>query len=337
MANTLDAYFDQSEKMILRIAKTKSTEVLYNEAWKKLDVVMQKMGATPMTRTVRKLMDKLYFGYNANAIGSNLPVYGIYVGMGTDLGGIVVDIIKCSPDSAKDILELIKENYKLQQEKENLSKKVLPDTIEKITKIEEKINSNSKLLANLIDYERVVEATYFTFIRYLVAEIDKGHSTKLFELGIELFKSIILTTFGKVLNLTDRKLFNAAIDYIFTVSFTNMRPTEVINNIGRRYGKEMMQIFIDKNVKSIKSMNDITTLFAILKIANMTPISFNSILSKRIGDESLSILHSSYDYYIAWATITLHKSLLFEITAIDKEVQKQIETIVLNYKSRVRI
>ena len=337
MANTLDTYFDQAEKMILRIAKTKSTEAFYKEVWDKMDIVLQKIGANPMTRTVRRLMDKLYLGYNANAIGSNLPVYGIYVGRGSDLSGIIVDIIKCSPDSAKDILDLIKENYKLQQEKDNLAKKVLPDTVDKIEKIEEKINNNAKLIANLIDYERVIEATYFTFIRYLVAEIDKGHSAKLFEYGIELFKKIILTTFGKVLNLSDKKLFDAAIDYIFTVSFTNMRPTEVVNNIGRRYGKEIMQIFIDKNIKSIKSMNDITTLFSILKIANMTPISFNSILSKRIGDESLAILHSSYDYYIAWTVITLHKSLLFEITAIDKEIQKQIETIVLNYKSRVRM
>ena len=51
----------------------------------------------------------------------------------------------------------------------------------------------------------------------------------------------------------------------------------------------------------------------------------------------LTIIYGTYDYYVAWAVLTNQYSTLFNMGPIDKNIQSQKETIVLNYKSKVRL
>jgi len=331
----LSPYFESSQKAIVRINK-QSAPIFYSEFEKKIDVYLQKLRSNALTKTVRKILPKVYLGFNANSI--HVPVYGIYVGDGVNFAGIIVDIVKCSASSnQKDIIEFIQKYQKINSEISQLSKKIDDRTLERISDLKKDLEKTQIMLANLIDYDRIIEGIYYTFMRFLVAEIDKGHSGKLFDISIDLFREIIKKAFSGGLDIHDEKLFKAATDYIFTISFSNMSSNQALTNINKRYGAEITDILSKANVKSLKKVSDIAMLFDTLKFMRITPIAFNTIISKKFGQDFLAILFSTYDFYVAWAVLTVYKSILFNMGPVDKDIQSEMEIILLNYKSKVRI
>ena len=95
-------------------------------------------------------------------------------------------------------------------------------------------------------------------------------------------------------------------------------------------------MLVKNGIGSVKSIEQLTTLLGIIKAVNITPIALNNIIAKRFGTNVLSMIYGTYDYFVAWATVSAHHSILFNMGPIDKETQQEIETIVLNYKSKVR-
>lgn len=333
---SLTPFFETSEKSIQRILK-QPAKSLYEIFNRNMDIALQKLGANAFTKTVRKLLsdDKISLGYSATSITSNIPVYSIYIGDEHMFAGIVVDIIKCSPDTGKDILKSIMKIEKNSKEIISLQKMLTDSAIEKTVRLK-KENENIQIeIASMLDYPRIAEAIYFSFIRYIVAKVDKGSSAKMFEEAIDLFKKIIMDAFGNMMNISDQKIFNAALEYIFTVSFTNLSPRDVLYNLEKRYGSELVDTLKNVNITKIDSIDKITLLLSSIKVLNTTPIAFNNTISKKFGVNVLTMLYGTYDYYISWATLTVHHSILFNSGPIDKTIQQEIEKIVLNYKSRV--
>jgi len=333
----LTPYFESSEKSIARILK-QPAKILYKQFNKNMDIALQKLGANAFTKTIRRLLDneKVFLGYSASTTGSEVPVYSIYIGDAHLLAGIVPDIIKCSPDTASDLIQNIKQIEKVSKEIVSLQKMLDDASIEKVVKLKAQSEELQLTIASMLDYPKIAEAIYFAFIRYLVAEIDRGSSAKLFELAIELFKKILEISIGNMMTINDKTLYNAAIDYIFTVSFTNLSPREILHNISKRYNPQIADTLSKIGVKGVTSMEKITHLLSAIKVINITPIAFNNVVSKRFGTSVLSMMYSEYDYFIAWATVSAHHSILFNMGPIDKSVQQEIEKIILNYKSKAR-
>ena len=333
----LTPFFETSQKSIHRILK-QPAKVLYKLFYKNMDITLQKLGANAYTKTIRKLLDdeKVFLGYSATAVNSEVPVYSIYVGDAHMLAGIIPDIVRCSPDTANDIVKLIQKIEANSKEIINLKRKIDDSSIEKTVQLQNENAQMQETLATMLDYPRIAEAIYFTFIRYIVAELDRGSSVKLFEASVKLFKKLLDLSIGNVMTISDQTLYNAAIDYIFTISFTNLSPREVLYNISKRYGQNTTDLLSKNGITSIKSMEQLSTLLGIIKAVNITPIALNNIIAKRFGTSTLSMLYGTYDYFVAWATVTAHHSILFNMGPIDKETQQEIETIVLNYKSKVR-
>jgi len=335
----LTPLFESSEKSIVRINK-QSAPMLYEKFYKNMDITLQKLGANAFTKTVRKLIesDKVFLGYSASSVVSDVSlVYSIYVGDHMLFAGIIADIIRCSPDTASDIADNIKKIEKNAKEIHELQKRIDDASIEKVVKLKAENEKLQELLAAMLDYPRITEAVYFSFIRYIVAEFDKGLSIKLFEACNELFKRIIELSIGNLMTIEDRKIYDAAMDYIFTVSFTNLKPREVLYNIAKRYGQDIADMLAKNGVTSITSIEKLSTLLRIIKVINITPIALNNAISKRFGTSTLSMLYGTYDYFVAWATVTAHHSILFNMGPVDKDTQLEIEKIILNYKSKVRM
>ena len=335
----LTPLFETSEKSINRFNK-QVVPVLYNLFYKNMDITLQKLGASAFTKSVRKLLDndKVFLGYSASAVTSDVPlVYSIYIGDHMLLAGIIPDIIRCSPDTASDIANNIKKIEKNTREIYNLQKRLDDASVEKAVKLKAENEKLQEMLAAMLDYPRIAEAVYFSFIRYIVAELDRGTSVKLFEACIKLFKRIIELSVGNLMDIEDRKIYDAAMDYIFTVSFTNLKPREVLYNIAKRYGQEVADILAKNGITGITSLEKLSTLLRIIKVLNITPIALNNAISKRFGTSTLSMLYGTYDYFVAWATVTAHQSVLFNMGPVDKNIQLEIEKIVLNYKSKVRM
>ena len=333
----LTPFFETSQKSIHRILKQPS-KVLYKTFYKNMDIALQKLGANAYTKTIRKLLDddKIFLGYSSTAVGSEVPVYSIYIGDQHMLAGIIPDIVRCSPDTANDIVKLIQKLEANSKEIMELKKKIDDKAIEKTVELQ---NSNVQLqseLATMLDYPRIAESVYFSFIRYIVAELDRGSSIKLFDASIKLFKKLLELSIGNVMNISDQTLYNAAIDYIFTISFTNLSSREVLHNLSKRYHPNVVDLLVKNGIGSVKSIEQLTTLLGIIKAVNITPIALNNIIAKRFGTNVLSMIYGTYDYFVAWATVSAHHSILFNMGPIDKETQQEIETIVLNYKSKVR-
>jgi len=144
---------------------------------------------------------------------------------------------------------------------------------------------------------------------------------------------------GRAMDIGDKDkemLYNAVIDYTFTISFTNMSHMEVMRNIHKIYGENVYSAMVNSNIKKIDSMSKLPHALDSLKILRITPIAFNSAISKYLGENMLPVIYSTYDYFIAWAALTARYSLLFDMGPIDKKTQDQIETIVLNYKSKIK-
>jgi len=333
----LSPFFEASEKSIHRILKQPS-KILYNRFYKNMDIALQKLGANAYTKTIRQLLDnnKIFLGYSGVAVNSEVPVFSVYIGDSHILAGIIPDIVRCSPDTANDIVQIIKKLEKISKEIIILQKKLDDKSIEKVVELKNESEQLQETLATMLDYPRIAEAIYFSFIRYIVAELDRGSSIKLFELSIELFKKILNLSLGSMMTVDDRTTYNAAIDYVFTISFTNLNPREVLHNISKRYGQETADLLAKNGITSVKSMEQITSLLGIIKVINITPIAFNNIIAKRFGTSVLSMLYGTYDYFVAWATVSAHHSVLFNMGPIDKEIQIDIEKIILNYKSKVR-
>jgi uncharacterized membrane protein (DUF106 family) len=338
-------YFDSSAKSILRIPKNMYNKELYELFDKNLEVALQKSGSGAKTRTVRQILDIVYMGYAGNVLGggsvSSIPVYGVFIGDQNLLAGIIIDVIKCSPDSKNDLVKYFKESNKLRDELVAAKRHVDDKAVEKIHNIEKKYSELFKMIAASIDYTRVIEAIYFNYIRYIITAIDQGKSHVLFELSSDLFKEIIKKVFGSALNGLDDKdiklLFDAAIDYIFTVSFLDFSPAEVIRNIAKRYNKDIAGILDNSGIRKAKSMENVAHVLDAIKVLRTNPIAFNSAISKYMGNDVLTIMYGTYDYYVAWAVLTHTYSTLFNMGPIDKNIQGQMETIVLNYKSKVRL
>jgi len=334
----LTPFFETSEKSIARILKQPS-KILYLRFNKNMDIALQKLGANAYTKTVRKLLenDKIFLGYSASAANSEVPVYSIYIGDAHLLAGIIPDIVRCSPDTSSDIIDLIKKLEKNSHEIVALQKRLDDASIEKVVKLKNESEELQENLAAMLDYPRIAEAIYFSFIRYIVAEIDRGSSVALFELSLQLFKKIIELSLGGLMQIEDKKIYNAALDYIFTVSFTNIRPREVLHNIAKRYGQEVADILNKNGILSITSMDKLPALLTSIKVINITPIALNNTIAKRFGTGVLSMLYATYDYFVAWAVISAHHSILFNMGPIDHQIQLDMEKIVLNYKSKVRM
>jgi len=333
----LTPYFENSAKSIARILK-QPAKILYKQFYKNMDIALQKLGANAFTKTIRKLLDddKIFLGYSSSTTGNEVPVYSIYVGDRNLLAGIIPDIIKCSPDTASDLIENIKKIENISKEIVTLQRQLDDASINKVIQLKKRSEELQFAIATLLDYPKIAEAIYFSFIRYLVAEIDRGSSARLFELAIELFKKILSISLGDLMTINDKVLYDAAIDYIFTISFTNLTSREILHNIAKRYNPQVADTLVKIGVKNITSMEKITVLLSAIRVINITPIAFNNILAKRFGTKVLSMLYSEYDYYIAWATVSVHHSLLFNMGPIDSNVQLDIEKIILNYKSKAR-
>ena len=335
----LTPLFESSEKSIVRIKK-QTALILYNIFNKNMDITLQKLGANAFTKSIRKLLEKekIFLGYSSSSVSSDISlVYSVYVGDSMLLAGIVADIVRCSPDTASDIIDNIKKIKSNENEIHSLQRKLDDASIEKVVKLKTENEKLQELLAAMLDYPRIAESIYFSFIRYMVTELDKGISVKLFESCIKLFKKIIEISIGNLMTIDDRKIYDAAMDYIFTVSFTNLKPREVLYNIAKRYGQNIADILAKNGITGIKSMEDLSTLLRLIKVINITPIALNNAISKRFGTSTLSMLYGTYDYFVAWATVTAHHSILFNMGPVDKDIQLEIEKIVLNYKSKVRM
>ncbi len=332
-------YIESSSKSIIRISK-QTDKILYDIFNKNIDTVLQKLGANAYTRTVRQLLskDKIFLGYSLSNIheSKDIPVYGIIVAGNQILHAIVVDIIKCSPDSADDLIKIIKEMNNLAKEYTQLTRKLDDHSMQRAADIKNKMQKNQETIANLLDYERIIEAIYFNFIRYLVKEIDKGHSHKLFEYSINLFKSLIQKAFGEYMKIEDPKVYNAAIDYLFTKAMTNFSHAEIMANLKRNYPEQVIDVLLKIRINNFDSLSQTADMLRLLRIANITPIAFNNTFAKLIGEKGVIVLYSTYDIYVAWSILILHNSLLFDSITIDKELQSEIEKIILNYKSSAK-
>ena len=335
----LTPLFETSEKSIVRFAK-QATPVLYNLFHRNMDIALQKLSANAFTRTVRKLIenDKVFLGYSASAVTSDVSlVHSIYVGDHMLLAGIIPDIIRCSPDTASDIVDTIKKIENNAKEIHNLQKRLDDASIDKVVKLKAENEKLQELLAAMIDYPRIAEAIYFSFVRYMIVELDKGTSIKLFDACTDLFKRIIEISIGNLMSIEDRRIYDASMDYIFTVSFTNLKPREVLHNITKRYGRGIADVLMKNGITGITSLENLATLLRLIKVLNITPIALNNAISKRFGTSTLSMFYGTYDYFVAWATVTAHHSILFNMGAVDKNIQLEIEKIVLNYKSKIRM
>ena len=335
----LTPYYEASEKSIIRLLK-QPNKIFYKRFYSNLEITLQKLGANAFTKTVRMLLDKekIYAGFSSTAVkGSHVPVYSLYIGDQHLLAGIVADIVRCSPDSADDVIEELKKLDALLKEIYALQKRIDDASIEKLNQLRDQSDQVQEMISSLLDYPRIAEAVYFSFIRYIAAEIDRGSSIKLFELANELFKKMIMITFKDILDMHDQKLFDATLEYIFTVSFTTLTPREVLINIEKRFGHEIADTMRQANFINIKSIENITQALAVLKFINISPLTFNNMLAKRFGQDVVSILYGHYDYFIAWATVTSHHPILFNMGPVDRQLQADIEMIILNYKSKVRI
>lgn len=337
---SVSVYFDSIEKTIHRVSR-QSEKLLYSIFDDRMDKTLQKIGSNAMTRTIRQYLKIVSIGIGGASYNDRIPVYGVYVGNKHLLAGIIIDVVRCSPETAKELTQLADQLTKITSQIVKLRQKIDDRSIEMMNKLQSQKDDMTKQFANLIDYERVAESIYYNLLRYIVAEIDQGHSGKLFELAIELFKSILQKSFSNVMTGLDDKdiriLYNACIDYVFTISFTNFNHMEVLRNISKRYPKDIIEILNKLDIKKYDSLEKLPQLLDAIKVLRISPIAFNTIIAKVLNEKSLSIIYSTYDYFVAWAVLTNHYSLLFDIGPIDKEIQSQMETIVLNYKSQIRV
>jgi len=313
--------------------------------YKSLKLAIQKIGSSNKTKVLHKMIDEkiLYLGFGVVDVTSiSATRYGTIHCSGDKLSGLMVDLkYALSSSDRSTIGSKIDKMNKINKEKLRISTTITDTSSIQLNTLEKEMKGLVNDLLDSINYFDLVDIYYALFLEVLTKKAfkDKGKN-KLFEAAHSLFLEMIKSLL-KEYKLSDdddaTKRLEICTDYIFASLFTEANGNSIISNLKRMYSEEDVQFLVDLKPSKLKKFGDIATLLTQAHIINSTPNSFVNAIKVKFGATLESSINTDLESFISTAISAKYKSSVFDLKVIDEEKQNKLETLLLNYKSKIII
>ena len=308
--------------------------------------VLQKIGSSNKTKAIHNAVEKeiCHLGFGTTDIsGRTKAEYGSSLVSGGKLNALVADTRNIVDASDKTEMASLYAKFVTATNELSKAKTTISEASEiNINRIEKEINQLLKDMMDLIDFFKLVDVYYYLYIEALAKEGIKGSGkVKLLETVYDVLKSNINKTVKKfskheinseVLNKVD-----VLFDYIFTITFTKLSPSEVMSKLAKGYGKEQTAILRDISAQKYTQFKNIGEMLTKANIINITDTMVMKELSRAGGEKIEEILEGDVVELIAYLISNLYKSTIFEMKVIDETSQNRLEELVLNFKRDLTI
>lgn len=325
--------------------------------YKNLKMTITKMASSKKTKMLSLLVDAkvLSLGYSLTHIIHNpQPVYGINYHDDKTLRNIVIDVAKIVPASyhTEFISNLSIISNQVEVIKQNESMLTSTGT-EQIKMAKDSINEKYQDLLSNIDWFLAADIFYFQYLKFLTKFTVAQNKGKVFATVNEILhssiKKMILGYSTKTdMTFAETKLIQILIDYLMVTEYSNNPPQQTLNAVikatiqqaNERNLEEIDQIV--QRVKDLKptrfsKLEDITFILADAKIMNITPNTFNKLMTETFGQKYFEF-NGSLDGIVAYFISLLYTSEIFSIKGSShsahsfKEETQSLEELILNAK-----
>ena len=331
-----------SEKTIqLNILRLQKYPEFYKQFQNSLKTVLQKIGTSNKTKAIHNAVEKeiVHIGFGTVDIsGRTLSEYGSSLVSGGKLNALVADTKNIVDASDRTEMASLYTKFVTATQELSKAKTTISEASEmNINRIEKELKVTLQSIIDLIDFFKLVDAYYYLYVEALTKEGIKGSGkVKILETVYEILKSNVDKTIKKYskhdLDQDARSRADVAYDYIFTVVFTDLSPSDVISKLTKGYGKEKTQFLRDAGATKLTEFKQLGELLTKASVINITDNMIIKELSKAGGEKLEDIIKGDKVEVISYLISTLYKSTLFEMKIIDEDNQKRLEELVLNFK-----
>lgn len=331
-----------SEKTIqLNVLRLNKYPEFYKEFLNNLKTVLQKIGSSNKTKAIHAAVEKeicsLGFG-TVDISGQTTAEYGSSLVSGGKLNALVADAKHIVDPSDRTEIAGLYSKFVTATNELSRAKTTISEASEiNINRIEKELKSTLKEIMDLIDFFKLVDVYYYLYIEALAKEGVKGSGkVKLMETVYEVLKTNINKTIKKYsksdLTYEANSKIDVIFDYIFTITFTKLSPSEVISKLTKGHGKENTDILRDIGAQKYTQFKNIGEMLTKANIINITDSMIMKELARAGGEKIEDMIEGDVVELIAYLVSNLYKSTLFEMKVIDESSQKRLEELVLNFK-----
>ena len=331
-----------SEKTIqLNVLRLQKYPEFYKQFQNSLKTVLQKIGTSNKTKAIHNAVEKeiVHLGFGTVDIsGRTLSEYGSSLVTGGKLNALVADTKNVVDPSDRTEMASLYTKFVTATQELSKAKTTISEASEiNINRIEKELKSTLQSIIDLIDFFKLVDAYYYLYIEALTKEGIKGSGkVKLLETVHTILKSNVDKTVKKYaksdLTQDERSRLDISFDYIFTVVFTGLSPSDVISKLSKGYGKEKAQFLRDAGATKYTEYKNLGELLTKAGVINITDNMIMKELARAGGEKFEEIIKGDKVEVISYLISTIHKSTLFEMKIIDEDNQKRLEELVLNFK-----
>ena len=331
-----------SEKTIqLNVLRLNKYPEFYKDFLSNLKIVLQKIGSSNKTKAIHAAVEKeicsLGFG-TVDISGQTKAEYGSSLVSAGKINALVADTKHIVDPSDKSEIASLYTKFVTATNELSKAKTTISEASEiNINRIEKELKSILKDMMDLIDFFKLVDVYYYLYVEALAKEGMKGSGkVKLLETLYEVLKTNLDKTIKKysksdvTYEVNDK--VNVIFDYIFTVTFTKLSPSEVISKLAKGHDKDKISLLREIGAQRYTSYKNIGEMLTKANIINITDNMIMKELSRAGGEKIEEIIEGDVVELISYLISNLYKSTLFEMKVIDESSQKRLEELVLNFK-----
>ena len=101
------------------------------------------------------------------------------------------------------------------------------------------------------------------------------------------------------------------------------------------YGKDRVDFISKYKIDRVDQYEDGAKILTTTRIINATPNSFKHNTMNIFSENLIRSMDSDLEDFVAYVISSKYKSNIFECKIIDKEKQDRLESLILNYQSKI--
>jgi len=325
--------------LINRINLEQETEI-HAEFLKNIKNVLQKIGSSPKTRAIHKLLEEklLFIGFGTSDVSlKHTAEFGVSHLNGHQLSGLVAELPKVSLNASRsEISDILEDIVTARMELRRLNTTITDTTSIQIKSLEDNLKKLFKRLIDKIDYFTLVDVYFYLYLNTLaIIGLEGKGKNKIYEATFDVFKTIIKKIIQNnhvKISYDDEDLFEMTLDYMFAMVFTEQSSPMIVSKLSKVYSDENIQLLKLHSSSSYKEFKSIAILLTKIGLVNITESAFMSAFKTIMGKGTEKAMDGSFDELVSYIISTNYKSSLFDTATIETDAQARLEQLILNFK-----